>query len=130
MFSPGLSTGGNSCSSRADPSLLLLDWCWQSAACQPVVVGCSIQDAEPDGLTAYPPELYSTSTKPTTTASSNVGSGGGRVGQEEGSGHKGARVRHPVGAGISSVTTVGGGPPGKGWELLQYANTLWEFNHH
>lgn len=52
------------------------------------------------------------------------------MGRREGAGHKRARVRHPVGAGTSSVTTVGGGPPGKGWEPLQYANVPWEFNHH
>lgn len=52
------------------------------------------------------------------------------MGQSEGAGHKRARVRHAVGAGISSVTTVGGGPPGKGWEPLQYANMPWEFSHH
>lgn len=42
---------------------------------------------------------------------------------------KQARVRHPVGAGTSSVAAVGGGPPRKGWEPLQYANAPWEFNH-
>lgn len=57
-----------------------------------------------------------------------MGSGGGKVGRREGAGHERARVWQPVGAGTSSVTTVGGGPPRKGWEPLQYANTLWEFN--
>lgn len=52
------------------------------------------------------------------------------MGRREGAGHKRAKVRHPVGAGTSSVATVGGGPPGKGWEPLQYANALWEINHH
>lgn len=89
-----------------------------------------LQDAGPAGLSACPPALYPIRTKPSTRARDDMGRGGGRVGRREGAGHKRARVRHPVGAGTSSVATVGGGPPGEGWELLQYANVPWELNHH
>lgn len=90
----------------------------------------STREAGPAAPTACPPAPHPTRAKPQMRATSDAGSGGGRVGQSEGAGHKRARVRHPAGAGISSVATVGGGPPGKGWEPLQYANVPWEFSHH